>query len=242
MSTQRVHNRKRRQPKKPPPRTPVRDATLQEPYQQYRVVGLSNLIPASTYTTLVYTDPTVTRLAIGIPWTLFTLRANDVWDPDPALGSGAIAGFREFANFYQKWRVIKLKVQWEIVNLSNAPITAYINYTSDINTIPANYAAAVSFADNPQSSISRTVSQSATGANKTRITCSFDLPRIYGSTQEYMAVQDFVGNGGPSPTSPGNRTFLNFIGFSNANMTQGVYSRLRIQFQVHFFDRIPLVT
>lgn len=222
--------------------TRTRRAKISPSYQKYRATGLSDLIPAATYTTLRYTDPNTIRLATGTNWNLFTLRANDPWDPDTALGSAAVSGFREFANFYQKWRVLKVRVEWEVINQSNAPISLYVNYAADVNIIPSNYAAAVSFGDNPQSSVVKSVAQSATGFNKTKVIFNFDIARSYGGGGEYIANENFVGNGGASPASPASRTYLNFVGFSNGNMTQGVYSRITIKYYTHFFDRIPLVT
>jgi hypothetical protein len=197
--------------------------------------------PEAIQVTMRYSDPTVTRMVSATPYNVFVLLSNDVYDPDPALGSGAISGFNEWCNFYSKWRVQGIKVEWEAINLNAQPITVYMFFGAD-TVIPLTYAATVDFAELPMASKIMTLGPNTSGSNRARIVKSSTIAKIYGRYDEYIANELYQGTGGSSPGSPANKMEILFLAYSSANLTLGIYSRVRVSYDVQFFSRVDLTS
>jgi len=104
-----------------------------------------NIISETTITVLHYTDLTLSRLnAAAAQFALFSLRLNDVYDPDPLFGTGSLSGFNEYCQFYNRYRVLSAKVHWEIVNTTNQDIMTYM-YATPSASFPLTVTNAINY-------------------------------------------------------------------------------------------------
>jgi hypothetical protein len=213
----------------------------QNPFPLFHTVGSGDITPREVYTTMRYVDPTVTRFASANTWNVFSMRINDVWDPDPTLGSGSVSGLVEWCQFYQKWRTERIHLDWEVFNLNSQPVSVFICLMADSTAIPAGFNTAVNFSENTWASIVKTVGPVNSGNNKASFSMSCKLSQLYGNEAEFVAEFGFIGNGTASPSSPGKKLFASFIAYSSGALTNGVYSRLRLMYHTKFWDRLPLL-
>jgi len=190
--------------------------------------------------TLRYADATLTRMAVAGQYTVFSIRMNDVYDPDPLLGTGSLSGFTEWSALYQKWRVESVAIDWEFVNLNAQPVSLYIYLGTENVTLPS-LAVAIDYSELPYATNTVTVGPVNSGSNRGFIKTQASIGTIYGSEKEYMANEAFVGTGGVSPGSPSAKLNTQFIGYSSGAMTFGIYSRLRYRYYLKFFDRYPAI-
>jgi hypothetical protein len=202
--------------------------------------SFTNLIPRSLRNILTYQDPTVDRMASASPFSVYTIRTNDIYDPDPALGSAGISGFTEFATFYDKWRVHKVVMEWQVLNKTSNPVTVF-THLSQTGNVPSTYALAVDYAELPFSSKPRLLGPVTSSTSKAVIRLSFNNSSIVGNSKEFMANELFQGTGGTSPGSPANKLFVIFVAYSDANLTAGLYCNLRIHYHVTWFDRREVI-
>ncbi len=82
-----------------------------------RLTTPGRFCPDRLFCVLVYNDPSLTRSAAStsaseLNWSL----RSSLYDPDPAVLSGSIAGFAELANLYTRYKVHKMVARVDIIN------------------------------------------------------------------------------------------------------------------------------
>lgn len=205
-----------------------------------RVVIPSLVVPATTIVTLRYKDTTLSRLnAGGANFSVFSLRLNDVYDPDPALSSGSITGFAQWAAFYNHYRVRSVTVRWQLGNFTAAPIYAYMLATTN-NIVPATVFGAIDLTESPLATKPRLLAPAGSYPNVAVMRKKFDLATVMGNKQEYYSNADFTGTATASPSSPLTRIYLQFIAYSSVSWSQATNSDLELDYEVEFFGRYPL--
>jgi hypothetical protein len=115
----------------------------------YRDIG--RFTPDRIRTTLRYRDTTYSRGTTSNNAMNFNYRSS-VFDPDSALGSGAISGFLELANLYISYRVLTMKLRCRMVNEEVTGVTLAIwpsNVLLNINSLAASDIS--EYASNPHS-------------------------------------------------------------------------------------------
>jgi hypothetical protein len=146
---------------------------------------------------LKYVDQTYQRTNNGFATNTWRMRMNTVYDPDPALGSGALPGYSIWASIYSSYRVLEFHYDVEICNLEATPNDAVVcPTTADVG---ANYTSAYDFLANPFAE-SHALSM-AGGMDRCRMKGSIDLGNFYGNPLQYVGNDAFGSGVGTNPSS-----------------------------------------
>jgi len=195
--------------------------------------GAPFLIEQTKVVTLAYTDSTLIRNNAGNKYLFFRLRANGLYDPDPLLLTGNVSGFSEYSNFFRRYLVTSVSLDWQVTNLEAFPITLVTTAsTFDIASVITTPALVLDQAENPFF-VERKLSQ-AGGMDRARLVKTVRLDKLHGDPKTYMGSMTYSGLGLSNPT---NLLFLNFMVASNSNLVNGIDSTLRIRFKVKWFER-----
>jgi hypothetical protein len=168
------------------------------------------------------------------------MRVNNVYDVDPAIGSTAVSGFQEWSNFYNKYRVLKIKANWNMVNTTTGIMHSYA-YLTPTGTLPSNITAAIDFSESHWASPVKTHLSVTTAAALQNHQVAYDIGNVYGNKQNYIAQDTFVGPGGTNPAGPSATMYLVFIVYSSATWNTTLESDLLLEFEVEFFDRTNII-
>jgi hypothetical protein len=168
-------------------------------------------------------------------------RINDVYDPDPLLGGGTVAGFNELAAIYRLWRVENFRVRFEVASNEPAlPLTFGIIFR-DIrpSTVIAAYADAQNAMEVAPTSGPALVGQT-TGNSVYRSPWYKLRPgSIVGNPISYMSDIAYQGTGGSAPVSPTQNVWLAFlllsIGAVNP-LTNGAIVHAYMEFTVRWYS------
>lgn len=76
----------------------------------------NDIMPPSISRQLNYIDSVYTRNNSGANWIIFSYRINDLYDPDPAILTGSISGFKELMSFYNYYQVNHFRCNMKIFN------------------------------------------------------------------------------------------------------------------------------
>jgi hypothetical protein len=206
------------------------------------VAQSARLISASCRVHLRYNDVTLNRLAgSSLPFDVFSIRMNDVWDPDPAILTNQPTGFNEYAAFYNQYRVWGATVRWTVASRATIPVTVFF-LASKVLTTPSAIAGAIDLAGNSLAVAPKIVLPTTSSLNRVQFRRHFSSSQVFGSYPQYLANETTSGTAGASPTSPTTFLYLIFIAYSNATWNASMYSNLVIDYDVEFFGRRQLVT
>jgi hypothetical protein len=193
-------------------------------------------VPDTLECTLVYVDfgnKVVTNVGSGyLSW---RLRSNSAYDPDPSLGSGAIAGFSELAAFYANYRVLGFAYDWEVVNLEAFPVALYTlpsNSDLGLNSNLGTYS--------EEQRVKRTIVSQSGGMDRAKLRGRYDLETTFGSKMVASDANFNSGTGG----NPVNLLFHNFaasaIKSGAPSFANGIASFLTVQYRLLFYGRKSL--
>jgi len=180
---------------------------------------------------LIYADQIQVRNNVGVKYVSWRYRSS-AYDPDPALGTGAIPGFTDFSNFYGNYRVHRMKLDFSVSNSETFGIA--------VKTIPtptdpgANTAIISEFADANPRGISRLLAGSS-AQNRCRIV----TPWYTVITIEGSIGAQFDPNFSASVTS--NPVNVIYIGLTTACPSVhagGIVTTVKVHYDLEFFNRI----
>lgn len=198
-----------------------------------------DIFPEQMSVWLNYVDDSMTRTNVANPYNYFRFRANSVWDPDPLLLTGGIAGITALASIYRFYLVTAIEVEWRVTNREAFPVEVGLTCTTyDLVTTVVSLATATDALENPFSSGVRSLSVSG-GQDRTVIKKTFSLANVWGNRREYLSDAQFVG---PNNGNPATMLYLNMIAIAPNNFTAlGQFNGLRIRYQVRWFTRLNLL-
>jgi hypothetical protein len=181
---------------------------------------------------LIYFDTTYTRVNAGSAYMSYRMRMNSIYDPDPALGTGAIPGYAAWATFYNSYRVLVFKYDLEVSNQEAFPQDILV--CPSRSDLGVNYVNIYDFLGNPRGK-SHTISSTG-GMDKTRFTDSIDLGQYYGNPKQYLGDDGFGGSVG---ANPGVMMFFNIATLSTANQTaaKGIFTKGKYTYTVLMHGR-----
>jgi hypothetical protein len=182
---------------------------------------------------LVYIDQTYQRTNNGFAVNTWRMRMNSVYDPDPALGTGALPGYSIWASIYSSYRVIKFHYDVELCNLEATPNDVVVcPTTADVG---ANYTNAYDLFANPFAE-SHALSMTG-GMDRCKMRGTIDLGNFYGNTLQYVGNDAFGSGVG---TNPGTMFYLNIGGVSANNYTssKGYSTRSLFTYTTLFTKRV----
>lgn len=194
--------------------------------------------PDSVIVRLNYRDNTISAMNPGgTQFAVRTMRLNDAWDPDPALGSGSISGFQEWCNLYGRWRVRSVNIDWALGNTTTTYVQAYF-YATQNNTVPATVGAAINFSEIPFATPVKTLGPVSSYQAIQRWKKTYDIGEVYGSQSENIANETLTGTGTATPGSPATRLYVNFVTYAGAAYSLNLNSSLSMTYEIEFFGRI----
>lgn len=199
-----------------------------------------DIVPPQMTRWMSYVDDTILRNNVGNRFMCFRLRANDIYDPEPTIGGGTVAGFAALGTLYRKFRVIAVSIEWTATNQEAFPMgIGCICSNVDLSAAVTSAVIAGQVLENPMATGYFGLSPSG-GLDHRRITKEWDLGIVWGNKKEYLLDQSFEGTLGSAPASPtaADILYLNFIMITAVNMTvAGLHSALRIRYLVKLYSR-----
>jgi hypothetical protein len=182
-----------------------------------------------------YVDDSMTR-SVAAAWLSFRFRANSVFDPDPLILTGGIAGFSELAQLYDFYRVTHLEFEWSVSNLEAFPVMVGAVFSNrDINSLISSTTAAHNALENGFTSKALIMS-GAGGQDRLLVRGKLALSKLWGDEISYWADQDFAS---VVTTNPAKSLYINFIVTSGtgANLSNGISSSLKLRYTTEWFAR-----
>lgn len=197
----------------------------------------NSIMPAENRAKLYYQDSSTVRNNPGGNFLVYSMRINDLYDPDPAILSGSVSNFKEMMQFYSYYKVHHVDVLWQLVNLENFPLSAGIVFSqSNLTGVISSLADAQNAFENDFATPVRTISSKG-GIDKTVFTITkFDIHKLLGNKQQYEGDVNYSGLGLATPTTP---LWANFIVWSptSAALANGYANSTKLQFYSHFYGR-----
>lgn len=212
------------------------------PSKRAEVCRIRSLVAAdTTVVTLSYTEPQITTLnAGGGQWAMYTWRANDAWDPDPAIGSGSISGFTEWASLYNHWRVLECSFHSTLINPTTVDIFAY--WVWSVTSPPiTSLASAINGSEMPRATKIHALARAGQYGSKASWKSRCDLGQLYGNKREYIARNEFAGFGTTAPNSPLSRLYISLVAFSPTAWSTTLDHVVRFYYTIEFFGRNPVL-
>jgi len=201
-------------------------------------LSIRNIMPPTFTTHLSYTDELFTRVNVGAQYLVYRYRINDVYDPDPLLLTGGVAGFNDLLAFYQEWRVEQVSVQLRVGNMETFPQSVCMIATNtDVATSINTTQKAVNATENPFSTGVKLMSGMG-GMDRMITTSSYKLGAVFGNSRQYYVDPNTSGFGASNPNT---LLYLTVIIFGPSPQVKGVFSDMRIRYKVKFFNRVPLL-
>jgi len=196
---------------------------------------IPNIAPEHIDVALKYVDATLNRNNATNAYLYFRMRANGGYDPDPALGSGAMSGFAEWCSLYRKYLVFGVKITWDVTNLESFPVTIICGPSiTDQNSVIVSAHTALDLAENKM--YRKHTLSAAGGMDHAVLKYTLDLGQFLGNKGEWDFSGQYAGVGGPSPSNPTAITFLNFAAAANSVFVNGLYQTLRITYFIRFYE------
>ena len=128
---------------------------------------------------LYYNDGSTVRNNPGGNYLVYSMRINDLYDPDPAILTGSVSNFKEMMQFYSYYKVEYSDIEWTLINLENFPLSCGIVFSqSNLTGVISSLADAQNALENDFTTGVRTVSAKG-GIDKTTFTITkFDIHQI----------------------------------------------------------------
>lgn len=201
-------------------------------------LSIRNIMPPTFTTHLTYTDELFTRVNVGAQYLVYSYRMNDIYDPDPLLLTGGVAGFSDLLAFYQEWRVEQVSVQLRIGNMETFPQSVCIIATNtNVAASISNVQKAVNATENPFSTGVKLMSGMG-GMDRMITKSSYTCGAVFGNRQQYNVDPNTSGFGASNPST---LLYLTVIVFGPSPQVKGVFNDCRLRFKVKFFNRVPLL-
>jgi len=192
---------------------------------------MHDIAPSRVITNLRYAWTATQLKNSGFQQASYTLRANAPYDPDSAVGSGATAGFNEWAGFYLQYRVRSIKVEAEFNNLDPVSTFANISFT---NQNPASNTWTQAEWQNDLS-VSKRLGQS-TGSSGCKIVLQASVEQIVGDNQ-VVDDRDWCSTTGTVPNQLVYCVLAIDTAVAGFTMTNGALVRLLMTMETEFFER-----
>jgi hypothetical protein len=197
----------------------------------------TSIMPAQKYSKLYYNDGSTVRNNAGGNFLVYSMRINDLYDPDPALLSGSVSNFKEMMQFYSYYKVDSCDLTWTLINLETFPLSAGIVFTqSNLSGVISSLSDAQNALENDFTTGVRTISGKG-GLDKTTFSITkFDIHRLLGNKQQYEGDINYSGLGLATPTVP---FWANFIVWAptGGTLSNGYANSTKLQFYSHFYGR-----
>lgn len=197
------------------------------------------IMPRHIRRTLRYVDSAYVRNNPGNNFLVYSFRINDLYDPDPAILSGSLSGFKEIMQFYNTYRVLAINLNVIIVNLESIPIMYGVCFTTqNLTGVISTRDDAINALENHFSTKAKILSGKG-GIDRASLSRHVMIHNIVGDKKQYLADIDYTGQGLATPNRP---VWMNMIvtTTTGAALTLGYATTTNITFDSEFFGLINL--
>lgn len=202
-------------------------------------VSLRTIMPPRMTRMLRYADASYVRNNPGNNFLVYSFRINDLYDPDPAILSGSVSGFKEIMQFYQFYRVLDVSVLAHLTNNESfSLIYGGVFSQSSLSGVIASRDDAINALESTFSSRARVLSAKG-GMDRGTLMMKIKPQTILGDARQYNAEGNYAGIGLATPAIP---LWFNFIVASptGAALANGYTNTTTITFNSEFFGLINL--
>jgi len=199
------------------------------------ILGMQPVLGPSRTTVLTYVDGSDVRQFPAQNYGVWSIKMNDVYDPDPLLGTGGITGYAELIAFYSTWLVSACQIQATFV--SNEPtIAVKVALVFTPLAITASLTSKALCLD----AIERWGCAWSTELGETTGMSRAVMPRIVCIPERVVGDNAYYHAGtynGATTSSPSSTVYANFIltCASAAALTNGVNYLGKYSYRVKFF-------
>lgn len=232
-----INNNKQRRARNKPRKQSNQNSFVKTQLSPQNPTYSTSIMPAQKHAKLYYNDNSTVRNNPGGNFLVYSMRINDLYDPDPLVLSGSVSNFKEMMQFYSYYKVHAIDIHWNLINLETFPLTggivlSQLNLTGTISSL----ADAQNALENDFCTDVKTISGKG-GLDKTifRIT-KFDIHKLLGNRQQYEGDVNYSGQGLATPTIP---LWANFIVWAptGAVLANGYANSTKLQFYSEFYGR-----
>jgi hypothetical protein len=190
-------------------------------------------LPDCAVVDLFYQETVPLRNNAGSQYISWRYRLNSAYDPDPALASGALSGFIEYAAQFSIYRVLSNSWEVKISNREAFPITTVVCPTPV--DVGLNY---VNVDQLPEFPYGKSNDCSASGGlDRCVFQGSIDLEKLFGSTS-WRADTGVAALINANPTT---LMYLNIGAYAGGTVfVNGIFASVRVRYRVHFYRRTNL--
>jgi hypothetical protein len=189
---------------------------------------------------LVYNEPELLLQSSTATFLVKEWRMSDVWDPDPALGGGSVAGFNKLIAIYNLWRVENFKIKIQVANNEPARSVTFGLIFRDAR--PSSIILTAADAQNAlevQPSTGPNIVGETTGNSIYRGPWHKIAPQhVLGNTFTYYGDNDYAGVGSATPSQVLWVAFVAYIG--TGDLTNGVFLNAYMEFTTRFYSLIGI--
>lgn len=197
------------------------------------------IMPRHIRRQLRYIDQAYVRNNPGNNFLVYSFRINDLYDPDPAILSGSLSGFKEIMQFYDSYRVLSVNINITLINLETIPIMYGMCFSNtNLTGVIATRDDAINALENHFSTKARILSGKG-GIDRARMSRHVMLHNIVGDKRQYLSDIQYIGQGLATPTKP---VWMNMIvtTTTGAALTNGYATTTNLTFDSEFFGLINL--
>lgn len=197
----------------------------------------TSIMPPVKNAKLYYNDGSTVRNAPGSSYLVYSMRINDLYDPDPAILSGSVSNFKEMMQFYSYYKCQFIDIKWTVVNLEAVPLSCGVVFSQlNLTGVISSLADAQNALENDFTTDIRTISAKG-GLDKTNFQITkFDISKLLGERKQYEGDIQYSGLGLATPSIP---LWANFIVFAPTGsvLANGYANSTRLSFYTHFYGR-----
>jgi hypothetical protein len=199
----------------------------------------SGPFPASEIRKLIFNEPELLLQDAGNTFLVKEWRMSDVYDPDPSIGGGTVAGFNKMIAIYNLWRVENFRIRIQLA--SNEPAKS-ISFglvfrdqrpsTTILTAVDAQNALEVQPTTGPNI-VGETTGNSIYRGGWHKIAPS----SVLGNMLTYYGDSDYAGVGSATPSQVLWVAFIAYIGAGD--LTNGLFLNAYMEFTTRFYSLKP---
>jgi len=163
-------------------------------------------------------------------------RINTLWDPDPLVFTGSVAGLFEWSKFYNLYRVLEVRVKSTISNVDENNVLNFVMMPSpyDITAFLGSTTSVGELNENPMA-ITKQCGIAWGGKDKIHLNQTIRLADLYGSKSEYLSSPN---TSAAINTDPVTQLFLNYAyQVAPSSLAKQFVVDVVLSYVVELFDR-----
>jgi hypothetical protein len=181
-----------------------------------------------------YQDFITTRFASAASFSAFVLRLNGLYDPDPLLLTGGIAGIIEWGGLYRQNLPEFCDLIWSVVNNNNSAVV--VVFVPSLTNLSASLSSGQVIANLAENKWSRRVVLSAQGGqDRATIRVRIPFAQFVGNRTQFLSGT-YSGFLGSAPSNPTTIIYGTFGCYGPNALTNGVTSCLTLKIGTKLYD------